>query len=99
MKSSSSCTGGPCFALSRCWQSSSLPRRRYSPYERGLRGALMGGEPSRLARVPPTSYNPALRAAASFPGDAVPETMLLRIGHSPDPDDAFMYYALAKRVE
>src|SRR5262245_2999159 len=25
--------------------------------------------------------------------------MLLRIGHSPDPDDAFMYYALAKRVE
>ena len=29
----------------------------------------------------------------------MPETMLLRIGHSPDPDDAFMYYALAKRVE
>ncbi len=28
-----------------------------------------------------------------------PETTTLRIGHSPDPDDAFMFYALAKRVE
>lgn len=28
-----------------------------------------------------------------------PKTMTLRIGHSPDPDDAFMFYALAKRVE
>ena len=26
-------------------------------------------------------------------------TMTLRIGHSPDPDDAFMFYALAKEVE
>ncbi len=28
-----------------------------------------------------------------------PDTTTLRIGHSPDPDDAFMFYALAKRVE
>jgi len=28
-----------------------------------------------------------------------PETLTLRIGHSPDPDDAFMFYALAKEVE
>jgi 1,4-dihydroxy-6-naphthoate synthase len=28
-----------------------------------------------------------------------PETTTLRIGHSPDPDDAFMFYALAKEVE
>lgn len=27
------------------------------------------------------------------------QTMLLRIGHSPDPDDAFMFYALAQEVE
>jgi len=27
------------------------------------------------------------------------ETMTLRIGHSPDPDDAFMFYALAREVE
>ena len=27
------------------------------------------------------------------------ETLTLRIGHSPDPDDAFMFYALAKEVE
>ena len=24
------------------------------------------------------------------------EKMLIRVGHSPDPDDAFMFYALAK---
>ena len=24
------------------------------------------------------------------------ETQLIRVGHSPDPDDAFMFYALAK---
>lgn len=29
----------------------------------------------------------------------MPETLTLRIGHSPDPDDAFMFYALARRVE
>ena len=23
-------------------------------------------------------------------------TMLIRVGHSPDPDDAFMFYALAR---
>jgi 1,4-dihydroxy-6-naphthoate synthase len=28
-----------------------------------------------------------------------PETLTLRIGHSPDPDDAFMFYALAREVE
>ena len=28
-----------------------------------------------------------------------PETLTLRVGHSPDPDDAFMFYALAKEVE
>jgi 1,4-dihydroxy-6-naphthoate synthase len=28
-----------------------------------------------------------------------PKTFTLRIGHSPDPDDAFMFYALAKEVE
>ena len=28
----------------------------------------------------------------------MPETLTLRIGHSPDPDDAFMFYALARRV-
>jgi 1,4-dihydroxy-6-naphthoate synthase len=28
-----------------------------------------------------------------------PETTTFRIGHSPDPDDAFMFYALAKQVE
>ena len=28
-----------------------------------------------------------------------PETTTLRIGHSPDPDDAFMFYALAERVK
>jgi 1,4-dihydroxy-6-naphthoate synthase len=27
------------------------------------------------------------------------ETLTLRIGHSPDPDDAFMFYALAREVE
>jgi len=27
---------------------------------------------------------------------AVAETQLIRVGHSPDPDDAFMFYALAK---
>jgi len=26
----------------------------------------------------------------------VPESQLIRVGHSPDPDDAFMFYALAK---
>lgn len=29
----------------------------------------------------------------------MPQTLTLRIGHSPDPDDAFMFYALARRVE
>jgi 1,4-dihydroxy-6-naphthoate synthase len=29
----------------------------------------------------------------------LPKTTTLRIGHSPDPDDAFMFYALQKRVE
>jgi 5,8-dihydroxy-2-naphthoate synthase len=29
----------------------------------------------------------------------LPETLTLRIGHSPDPDDAFMFYALAREVE
>jgi 1,4-dihydroxy-6-naphthoate synthase len=28
-----------------------------------------------------------------------PHTLTLRIGHSPDPDDAFMFYALAREVE
>ena len=28
-----------------------------------------------------------------------PKTLTLRIGHSPDPDDAFMFYALAREVE
>jgi 1,4-dihydroxy-6-naphthoate synthase len=28
-----------------------------------------------------------------------PETLALRVGHSPDPDDAFMFYALAREVE
>jgi hypothetical protein len=27
---------------------------------------------------------------------ADPDTTLLRLGHSPDPDDAFMFYALAQ---
>ncbi|MDB5296040.1 MAG: hypothetical protein JWO31_2023, partial [Phycisphaerales bacterium] len=37
--------------------------------------------------MPPTAAPPA--AAAT-------DTTLLRLGHSPDPDDAFMFYALAQ---
>jgi hypothetical protein len=31
-----------------------------------------------------------------YPARKVRFSMLLRLGHSPDPDDAFMFYALAK---
>src|SRR3982751_334257 len=47
--------------------------------------------------APPLLYNPAARAkGTSMTAATAPQ--LLRLGHSPDPDDAFMFYGMAKNL-
>src|SRR3954454_378405 len=74
----------------------------YTDGSRGRDRLINIGWPALLSKAASTDwlppallYNPAARAKGT-PMTAATTPQLLRLGHSPDPDDAFMFYGMAK---